>query len=93
MVFKNNVVVVSLRAGFWQCSAHPVFAFLSILWITFFLAFIASMAFESPFLGLEKIIMSFFGFVGSLLKKNRKEKKQRDDVKYIVKYSTIAKDP
>ncbi|XP_035829260.1 uncharacterized protein LOC101856705 [Aplysia californica] len=43
------------------------FAYLAILVMSFLLSFVASMAFESPFLGLEKMVLAAVGRVSSVL--------------------------
>lgn len=54
------------RLPFYLDDNNIVFSFLAVLWVTFFVAFATSMAFEGPFLGLEKLVLAFFGWVGSL---------------------------
>merc|ERR1711941_38940 len=81
------------RVPFYLNNINMIFAFLAILWITFFLAFIASMAFEMPFLGLEKLIFAFLGWVGSLFKKSKGNSgpPMKSSPGYTVKYSSLDK--
>ena len=72
---------------------HPglqIFSFLAILWMTFFVAFVASMAFESPFLGLEKIIMAGMGKIRVLVAGKRASKASKQE--YSVRYTGMAKE-
>ena len=75
------------REPFYVNNNNIVFSYLGILWVTFFLAFINSMTFEGPFLGLEKLVMAFFGWVGSNFSKNKKN----IGADFVVSYSKYSK--
>ena len=55
------------RTQFYMNDTNLIFSFLAVLWVTFFVAFINSMAFEGPFLGLEKLVLAFMAWVGRLV--------------------------